>query len=94
MVSWDGNNRKAECFVRFDAEKEKRHNEFMEKMAFQCANTMGKSFNMANPFLDAESDELRMNFIHDSIARNGIAAVLFAIGKMLPSYIKTAVLMA
>ena len=28
-----------------------------------------------NPFLDAESAELRMNFVHDSIARNGIAAV-------------------
>ena len=52
------------------------NNAFMEKMAFQCANTMGKSFNMANPFLDAESDELRMNFVHDSIARNGIAVLI------------------
>ena len=51
-------------------------NTLMEKIAFQCANAMGKSFNMANPFLDAESAELRMNFVHDSIARNGIA-VLF-----------------
>ena len=52
------------------------NNAFMEKMAFQCANAMGKSFNMANPFLDAESDELRMNFVHDSIARNGIAVLI------------------
>lgn len=52
------------------------NNAFMEKMAFQCANSMGKSFNMANPFLDAESDELRMNFVHDSIARNGIAVLI------------------
>ena len=52
------------------------NNAFMEKMAFQCANTMGKSFNMANPFLDAESDELRMNFVHDSIAKNGIAVLI------------------
>lgn len=52
------------------------NNAFMEKMAFQCANTMGKSFNMANPFLDAESAELRMNFVHDSIARNGIAVLI------------------
>lgn len=52
------------------------NNTFMEKMAFQCANTMGKSFNMANPFLDAESAELRMNFVHDSIARNGIAVLI------------------
>ena len=37
---------------------------------------MGKSFNMAHPFLDAESAELRLNFVHDSIARNGIAAVM------------------
>lgn len=49
---------------------------FMETLAFQCANSMGRSFNMAHPFLDAESAELRLNFVHDSIARNGIAAVL------------------
>ena len=48
-------------------------NALMEKIAFQCANSMGKSFNMANPFLDAESAELRMNFVHDSISKNGIA---------------------
>ena len=49
---------------------------FMEKLAFQCANTMGKTFNMAHPFLDAESAELRLNFVHDSIASNGIACVI------------------
>ncbi len=47
----------------------------IEKIAFQCANIVGKSFNMAHPFLDSESSELRMNFVHESIARNGIAAV-------------------
>lgn len=52
------------------------NNAFMEKLAFQCANVMGKSFNMASPFLDAESIELRLNFVHDSIARNGIAVVI------------------
>lgn len=51
-------------------------NTLMEKIAFQCANSMGKSFNMANPFLDAESAELRMNFVHDSIAKNGIACLI------------------
>lgn len=51
------------------------NNELLEKIAFQCANIMGKTFNMASPFLDSESSELRMNFVHDSIARNGIAAV-------------------
>ena len=51
-------------------------NTLVEKIAFQCANTMGKSFNMANPFLDAESAELRLNFVHDSIARNGIALLV------------------
>ena len=50
-------------------------NELIEKIAFQCANIMGKTFNMASPFLDSESSELRMNFVHDSIARNGIAVV-------------------
>lgn len=48
----------------------------MDKLAFQCANCMGKTFNMAHPFLDAESAELRMNFVHDSIATNGIALVI------------------
>ncbi len=52
------------------------NNQLMEKIAFQCANAMGKTFNMAAPFLDAESAELRLNFIHESIAKNGIAAVL------------------
>ncbi len=51
-------------------------NAFMEKLAFQCANVMGKSFNAAYPFLDAESAELRFNFVHDSIAQNGIALTL------------------
>ncbi len=51
-------------------------NTLMEKIAFQCSNAMGKSFNMANPFLDAESAELRMNFVHDSIAKNGIAVLI------------------
>ena len=48
----------------------------VEKMAFQCANLMGKTFNMASPFLDAEGSELRFNFIHNSIATNGIALVI------------------
>lgn len=52
------------------------NNSLMEKLAFQCANVMGKTFNMAHPFLDAESAELRLNFIHDSIATNGIACVI------------------
>ncbi len=52
------------------------NNAFMEKLAFQCSNVMGKTFNPAHPFLDAESTELRLNFVHDSIARNGIAVVL------------------
>ena len=52
------------------------NNNFMEKLAFQCSNVMGKSFNAAHPFLDSESAELRMNFVHDSIARNGIACVI------------------
>ena len=51
-------------------------NTLIEKIAFQCANTMGKSFNMANPFLDAESVELRLNFVHDSIAKNGVALLV------------------
>ncbi len=60
----------------FRVENPNVNNAFMEKLAFQCANSMGKSFNMASPFLDAEGAELRLNFVHDSIAKNGIAAVI------------------
>ena len=37
--------------------------EFMEKLAFQCSNVMGTTFNNAKPFLDAESAELRFNLV-------------------------------
>ncbi len=60
----------------FRVEKPEINNAFMEKLAFQCSNVMGKTFNMAHPFLDAESAELRLNFVHDSIATNGIACVI------------------
>lgn len=50
--------------------------EFIEKLAFQCSNVMGTTFNNAKPFLDAESSELRLNFVHQSIATNGIAMVI------------------
>lgn len=60
----------------FRVENPAVNNAFMEKLAFQCSNVMGKSFNMAHPFLDAEGAELRLNFVHDSIARNGIACVM------------------
>lgn len=60
----------------FRVENPQITNPFMEKLAFQCANVMGTTFNMAHPFLDAESAELRLNFVHDSIAKNGIACVI------------------
>ena len=60
----------------FRIENSNINNAFMEKLAFQCSNVMGKTFNMAHPFLDAEGTELRLNFVHDSIAKNGIACVI------------------
>ena len=60
----------------FRIENPNINNAVMEKLAFQCANVMGTTFNMAHPFLDAESAELRLNFVHDSIAKNGIACVI------------------
>ncbi len=60
----------------FRVENPNINDALMEKLAFQCSNVMGKSFNMAHPFLDAEGAELRLNFIHDSIATNGIACVI------------------
>ena len=60
----------------YQVERPDINNALMEKLAFQCSNVMGKTFNMASPFLDAESAELRMNFIHESISTNGIACVI------------------
>ena len=60
----------------FRIENPNINDSFMEKLAFQCSNVMGTTFNMAHPFLDAESAELRLNFVHESIAKNGVAAVL------------------
>lgn len=60
----------------YQVERPDINDSFMEKLAFQCSNVMGTTFNMAHPFLDAESAELRMNFVHDSIATNGIACVV------------------
>ena len=60
----------------FQVQRPEINNTFMEKLAFQCSNVMGKTFNMAHPFLDAESAELRLNFVHESIATNGIACLL------------------
>ena len=60
----------------FRVENPNINNAFIEKLAFQCSNVMGKSCNMAHPFLDAEGAELRLNFVHDSIAKNGIAVVI------------------
>ncbi len=60
----------------YRVERPEINNALLEKLAFQCSNVMGKTFNMAHPFLDAESAELRLNFIHDSIATNGIACVI------------------
>ena len=51
-------------------------NAVVEKLAFQCSNVMGTTFNHASPFLDAESPELRMNFVHSSVATNGVALVI------------------
>lgn len=60
----------------FRIENPNVNNAMMEKLAFQCSNVMGRSFNAAHPFLDSESAELRMNFVHESIATNGIACVI------------------
>ncbi len=57
-------------------ERPEINNALLEKIAFQCSNVMGKTFNMASPTLDAESSELRLNFVHESIATNGIACTI------------------
>lgn len=60
----------------YSVQRPEINNSLMEKLAFQCSNVMGVTFNMAHPFLDAEGAELRLNFIHESIATNGIACVI------------------
>ena len=60
----------------YPVERADINNALLEKLAFQCSNVMGKTFNMAHPLLDAESAELRLNFVHDSIATNGIACTI------------------
>lgn len=60
----------------FQVQRPEINNELMEKLAFQCSNVMGVTFNMAHPFLDAEGAELRLNFVHESVATNGIACVI------------------
>ena len=61
---------------QYSVERPEINNALMEKIAFQCSNVMGTTFNMAHPFLDAEGAELRLNFVHESIATNGIACVI------------------
>ena len=51
----------------YQVERPDINDSFMEKLAFQCSNVMGTTFNMAHPFLDAESAELRMNFVHQQM---------------------------
>ena len=60
----------------YKIERPEINNALMEKLAFQCSNVMGTTFNMAHPFLDAEGAELRLNFVHESVATNGIACVI------------------
>ena len=60
----------------YAVERPEINNALLEKLAFQCSNVMGKTFNMSHPLLDAESAELRLNFVHDSIATNGIACTI------------------
>ncbi len=78
-VSYDNNG---QIWVRslekgsYRVENPNINNAVVEKLAFQCSNVMGTTFNNASPFLDAESPELRLNFVHESIATNGIALVI------------------
>lgn len=77
-VSYSGGNTYLKTLDKgvYRVERPEINNALMEKLAFQCSNVMGKTFNMAHPFLDAESAELRLNFVHDSIATNGVACVM------------------
>ncbi|MEG2908041.1 MAG: ATPase, T2SS/T4P/T4SS family [Erysipelotrichaceae bacterium] len=45
--------------------------EFMKQFCFKIANYVNLSFNVGSPLIEAETKDLRISILHDSIARSG-----------------------
>lgn len=45
--------------------------DFMKQFCFKLANYVNQPFNVTSPLLEAETDELRISIIHESIAHGG-----------------------
>lgn len=58
----------------YRADQEDVDNGLIEGIASQCCELTGKNFNMGNPFLNLNTANVSMSFIHESVAQNGIAA--------------------
>ena len=56
--------------------------EFVESFSFRVANVVSENFNQTNVILEAETDKLRISFLHNSVTTTGTC---FCIRKSLPS---------
>ncbi|MCR5691119.1 MAG: CpaF/VirB11 family protein [Eubacterium sp.] len=45
---------------------------FVERFVMLLANVTGMNFNRTNPVMEAETEELRISVVHESVARSGV----------------------
>ena len=62
---WIDHLEKGRYIVPFD------HEEFLRQFCYKIANYVNVSFNMSNPLVEAETKDLRISIVHESIARSG-----------------------
>ena len=61
---WIDHLEKGRYIVPFD------HEEFLRQFCYKIANYVNVSFNMSNPLVEAETKDLRISIVHESIARS------------------------
>lgn len=47
------------------------HEEFLRQFCYKIANYVNVSFNVSSPLIEAETKDLRISVVHDSIAKSG-----------------------
>ena len=62
---WIDHLKKGRYHVEFEED------EFMQQLFYKIANYVNQSFNTSSPLVEAETKELRISLLHDSIARSG-----------------------
>lgn len=62
---WIDHLNKGRFCVPFD------HEEFLRQFCFKIANYVNVSFNVSSPLVEAETKDLRISIVHESIARSG-----------------------